>query len=272
MIVPRPRIEPAAQQPDAVTRLRTILQNIDRKECDAGADQGKAAESPERSQSASLPRQRASPVSQHALAGRASALRHRPKGGGGGGGGLRQEPRQADLAAGDPGTTLAVERPSGQRGAPTGDALLELFNPARHAVRLKAFLQAQLAGLFTGNIRGFLPGNIRVRPTLAGGLWPVCWRRSPSWLASCSFTRPSSSMTSVLAATSFRRARPRLTGLVGWVEPKARPTRPRPRLSGGPCLRLDPPYRRGSSMTSLHAIWLLMMLRPGKLVLTLGPW
>ena len=32
MIVPRPRIEPAAQQPDAVTRLRTILQNIDRKE------------------------------------------------------------------------------------------------------------------------------------------------------------------------------------------------------------------------------------------------
>ena len=50
MIVPQPRIEPAAQQPDAVTRLRTILQNIDRKERDA-ADQGKAAESPERSQS-----------------------------------------------------------------------------------------------------------------------------------------------------------------------------------------------------------------------------
>ncbi len=32
MIVPRPRIEPAPQQMDAVTRLRTILQNIDRKE------------------------------------------------------------------------------------------------------------------------------------------------------------------------------------------------------------------------------------------------
>ena len=62
-------------------------------------------------------------------------------------------------------------------------------------------------------------------------------------------------MTSVLAATSFRRARPRLTGLIGWVEPKARPTTRRPRLSGGPRLRLDPPYRRGSSMTSLHAIW-----------------
>ncbi len=50
MIVPRPRIEPAPQPMDAVTRLRTILQNIDRKERDA-ADQGKAAESPERSQS-----------------------------------------------------------------------------------------------------------------------------------------------------------------------------------------------------------------------------
>ncbi len=51
MIVPRPRIEPAPQQLDAVTRLSTILHNIDRKERDA-ADQGKAAESPERSQSA----------------------------------------------------------------------------------------------------------------------------------------------------------------------------------------------------------------------------
>ena len=50
MIVPRPRIEPAPQPMDAVTRLSTILDNIDRKERDA-ADQGKAAESPERSQS-----------------------------------------------------------------------------------------------------------------------------------------------------------------------------------------------------------------------------
>ncbi len=49
-------------------------------------------------------------------------------------------------------------------------ALLELFNPARHAVRLQAFVDAQLAGLFTGNIRGFPAGIIRVRPRLAGGL------------------------------------------------------------------------------------------------------
>ena len=50
MIVPRPRIEPAPQPMDAVTRLSTILDNIDRKERDA-ADQGKAAESRQRSQS-----------------------------------------------------------------------------------------------------------------------------------------------------------------------------------------------------------------------------
>ena len=50
MIVPQPRIEPAAQQPDAVTRLRTILQDIERERA-AQAEQDKAAESPERSQS-----------------------------------------------------------------------------------------------------------------------------------------------------------------------------------------------------------------------------
>ncbi len=33
-----------------------------------------------------------------------------------------------------------------------------------------AFVDAQLAGLFTGNIRGFAAGIIRVRPRLAGGL------------------------------------------------------------------------------------------------------
>ena len=76
---------------------------------------------------------------------------------------------QADLP-GDPGTTLAVERPFCQRGVPIMHGLLELFNPARHAVRLKAFLAAQLAGLYPGNSRGFAAGIIRVRPRLAGGL------------------------------------------------------------------------------------------------------
>ncbi len=160
MIVPQPRIEPAAQPMDPVTRLRTILDNIDRKERDA-ADQGKAAESAgpspsgpgewkETVQSASTLFQ---DVPAHA-----------------GGGQVALQAAQADLPAGDPGTTLAVERPSGQGSVPILSALLELFNPARHAVRLQAFVDAQLAGLFTGKIRGFAAGIIRVRPRLAGGL------------------------------------------------------------------------------------------------------
>ncbi len=44
-IVPRPRIEPAPQQVDAVTRLSAILDNIDRKELAAQEEQDKAAES-----------------------------------------------------------------------------------------------------------------------------------------------------------------------------------------------------------------------------------
>ncbi len=184
MIVPRPRIEPAAQQPDAVTRLRTILQNIDRKERDA-ADQGKAAESPERSQSdpCHVNEQAESTgalfqdVPAQAGSGHNSlATRHSPLAtfqdvpAHAGGGQVALQAAQADLPAGDPGTTLAVERPSGQRSVPIPSALLELFNPARHAVRLQAFVDAQLAGLFTGNIRGFAAGIIRVRPRLAGGL------------------------------------------------------------------------------------------------------
>ncbi len=160
MIVPRPRIEPAPQPMDAVTRLRTILQNIDRKEHDA-ADQGKAAESPERSQS--------DPCHVNEQAESTGTLsQDLPAHAGSGQVALKSA--QADLPASDPGTTLAVERPSGQRSVPILHALLELFNPARHTVRLMAFLAAQLAGLFTGNIRGFPAGIIGVWPRLAGGL------------------------------------------------------------------------------------------------------
>ena len=183
MIVPQPRIEPAAQQPDAVTRLRTILQNIDRKEREA-ADQGKAAESPERSQSdpCHVNEQAESTgafqdVPAQAGSGHNSlATRHSPLAtfqdvpAHAGSGQVALKAAQADLPAGDPGTTLAVERPFCQRSAPILHGLLELFNPARHAVRLKAFVDAQLAGLFTGNIRGFAAGIIRVWPRLAGGL------------------------------------------------------------------------------------------------------
>ena len=184
MIVPRPRIEPAPQPIDPVTRLRAILDNIERKRA-AQEEQGKAAECPERSQSdpCHINEQAESTgalyqdVPAQAGSGHDSlATRHSPLAtfqdvpAHADSGQVALKAAQVDVPAGDPGTTLAVERPSGQRSAPTVSALLELFNPARHAVRLKAFLQAQLAGLFTGNIRGFLPGNIRVRPRLAGGL------------------------------------------------------------------------------------------------------
>ena len=184
MIVPRPRIEPAPQPMDAVTRLSTILDNIDRKERDA-ADQGKAAESPQRSQSdpCHVNEQAESTgalfqdVPVQAGSGHNSlATRHSPLAtfqdvpARVGSGQVALKAAQADLPAGDLSTTLAVERPSGQRSVPIVSALLELFNPARHAVRLQAFVDAQLAGLFTGNIRGFLSGIIRVRPRLAGGL------------------------------------------------------------------------------------------------------
>ena len=161
MIVPRPRIEPAPQPMDAVTRLSAILDDLEREELAAQEEQDKAAESAgpspsgpgewkETVQSASTLLQ---DVPAHA-----------------GSGQVALQAAQADLAAGDPGTTSAVERLSAQRSVPIPSALLELFNPARHAVRLQAFVDAQLAGLFTGNIRGFAAGIIRVRPRLAGGL------------------------------------------------------------------------------------------------------
>ncbi len=194
------RIEPVAQQMDAVTRLSAILDDIDREEREQ-EEQGKAAESPERSQTGPC-HVNEQAESTGALFQDMPALA--------GSGQVALKVARVDLPAGDLVTTLAVERPFCQRSAPIMHGLLELFNPARHAVRLKAFLAAQLAGLFPGNIRGFPAGIIRVRPRLAGGLGRA-WRKSPSWLASCSFTTPSSSMTSVLAATAFGRARARLT-------------------------------------------------------------
>ena len=74
-------------------------------------------------------------------------------------------PRAGDLV-----TTLAVERRIDQRRVPILHGLLALFHPARHAVQLLAFLADQLAGLFTGGFRRFLPTHIRIRPRLGGGL------------------------------------------------------------------------------------------------------
>ncbi len=163
------RIEPAAQQMDAVTRLRAILDDIDREDPDP-VDQGKAAQSPERSQSASAgkPFHVVGPSGAWVPAGKEKAestgtlfqdvpaqagsghnslaIRHSPLAtfqdvpAHAGSGQVALQAAQADLPAADPGTTSAVERPSGQRSVPIPSALLELFNPARHAVRLQAFV------------------------------------------------------------------------------------------------------------------------------------
>ncbi len=114
MIV-RQRIEPAAQPMDPVTRLSAILDDLDREELAAQEEQDKAAESAgpspsgpgewkETVQSASTLLQ---DVPAHA-----------------GSGQVALQAAQADLPAGDPGTTLAVERPSAQRSVPIPSALL----------------------------------------------------------------------------------------------------------------------------------------------------
>ena len=160
MIVPRPRIEPAPQQVDPVTRLSAILDDLER-ERDAQEEQDKAAESA--GPSPSGPGEWKETVESAS-----TLLQDVPAHAGGGQ--VAPQAAQADVPAGDLGTTLAVQRLSGQRSVPIRSVLFELFNPARHAVRLQAFVDAQLAGLFTGNIRGFAAGIIRVRPRLAGGL------------------------------------------------------------------------------------------------------
>ena len=108
MIVPRPRIEPAPQQVDAVTRLSTILDNIDRKRA-AQEEQDKAAESA--GPSPSGPGEWKETVQSAS-----TLLQDVPAQAGGGQVALKAA--QADLAAGDPGTTSAVERPSAQRSVP----------------------------------------------------------------------------------------------------------------------------------------------------------
>ncbi len=77
---------------------------------------------------------------------------------------IQTPPRAGDLV-----TTLAVERPFCHRDEQILHGLLELFNPARHALQLLAFLETQLAGLFTGGVRRFLPTHIRIRPRLGDG-------------------------------------------------------------------------------------------------------
>ncbi len=188
------RLEPAAQQRDADARLRAILDDIDREDPDP-VDQGKAAESPERSESGSagkpfhvvgpsgawvpagkekaestgtlfqdVPAQAGSGHNSLAI-GRSPLATFQDVPAHAGSGQVALQAAQADLAAGDPGTTLAVERPCGQRSVPIPSALLELFNPARHAVRLMAFVAERARAMpWAGLLRplqGFSASHIR---------------------------------------------------------------------------------------------------------------
>ncbi len=293
MIVPRPRIEPAAQPMDAVTRLSTILDNIDRKERDA-ADQGKAAESPERSQSASAgkPFHVVGPSGAWVPAGKEKAestgtlfqdvpaqagsghnslaIRRSPLAtfqdvpAHAGGGQVALKAAQADLPAGDPGTTLAVERPSAQRSVPiltvfsSCSILPGMLSGSRRSLTLslRDCSRETSAAFAAEDHPGPAPIGRRARPGAGGdrrrGLLPAL---SPG-------RRPS--MTSVPVATSFRRARSRLTSnMVPRSSASNDSSRSRVSISRS---------WASSSPTSLHAIWLPARSWPGKLAPTLGPW
>ena len=126
------RIEPVAQQMDAVTRLSAILDDIDREDADP-VDQGKAAQSPERSQSGpGEGKEKAESTStlfqdvpaQAGSGHNSLATRHSPLAtfhdvpAHAGSGQVALKAAQVDLPAGDLVTTLAVERPSAQRSVP----------------------------------------------------------------------------------------------------------------------------------------------------------
>ncbi len=313
MIVPQPRIEPAAQQIDPVTRLRAILQDLARERA-AQEEQGKAAECPERSQSGSAgkPFHVVAPSGAWVPAGKEKAestgtlFQDVPAQAGSGHNSLatRRSPlatfqdvpahagsgqvalkaAQADLPAGDLGTTLAVERPFGQRSVPILHALLKLFNPARHAVRLKAFLAERarampwagllrpLQGLSASHIRTLrlgLPAAPKGHHNLARGNAP-----------SEGLGRALAEIVVVACFLLFHQAvvlddqhaggHVVQAGAVAADEQHGSLVVRQQRLE--PLQGLDIQVMGRLIPTSLHAIWLPARLRPGKLAPTLGPW
>ena len=154
------RIEPVAKQTDDGSVLEALADDDD-SELPAQVDQSKASECPERSRSDPCDCNEKAESAGKLFQGVPARV---------GSGQVALKVLQTLLRAGDLVTILAVERRFGHRRVQILRGLLELFNPARHAVQLLAFLEAQLAGLFTGGIRRFLPGNIRIRPRLGSGL------------------------------------------------------------------------------------------------------
>ncbi len=153
-------IEPAAQKPDDMGVLNALRAEYERARR-AEAEKGNVSVVPERWWCDPVHRDE-----KVELAGKPFQGATAPAGSGQ----VAPEAPQPLPRAADPGTNLAVKRRFDLRRVPILCGILALFHPARHAVPFLAFLETQLAGLFTGGVRRFLPGNIRIRPRLGRGL------------------------------------------------------------------------------------------------------
>ena len=153
-------IEPPAQKPDDMAVLNALRAEYDR-ERRAEAEQIKASESPVPSPS--------DPGNCDEKVESAGKLFQGVTACVGSGQVALVGPPDGSLAV-NPVTNLAVERRVHLHRVPSLCGILALFYPAWHAVERLAFLKAQLAGLCTGGIRRFRPGNIRIRPRLERGL------------------------------------------------------------------------------------------------------
>jgi hypothetical protein len=153
-------IEPPAQKPDDMAVLNALRAEYDRARR-AEAEKGNARVLPERWWCDPVHREE-----KVELAGKPFQGATAPAGSGQ----VAPEARQPLPRAADPVTNAAVKTRFENYCVPIWHGLVELSHQAQHAVQLVAFLAAQLGGLFTGGIRRFLPGNIRIRPRLGRGL------------------------------------------------------------------------------------------------------
>ena len=291
MIVPRPRIEPAAQQMDAVTRLSAILDDIDREDPDP-VDQGKAAQSPERSQSASAgkPFHVVGPSGAWVPAGKEKAestgtlfqdvpaqagsghnslaIRRSPLAtfqdvpAHAGSGQVALQAAQVDLPAGDLVTTLAVERPSGQR--------------ARRSCAV--FSSSSIRpGMLSGSRRSLKFGLRDCPLETSAAFLPGSSGSGPEWQAG---SAGAAEIAVVACLLLFHQAVVVDDQRAGGHVVQAGAARLTSNLVPRSSASNDSSRFRvwisrswaSSSPTSLHAIWLPARSWPGKLRASLGPW
>ncbi len=153
-------VEPAAQKPDDMGVLNALRAEYERARR-AEAEKGNASVVPERWWCDPVHREE-----KVELAGKPCQGATAPAGSGQ----VAPEARQPLPRAADPVTNAAVKTRFDKCCVPIWHGLVELLHQAQHAVQLVAFLAAQLGGLFTGGIRRFLYGNIRIRPRSGHGL------------------------------------------------------------------------------------------------------